>query len=337
MKTLEKVAARGKNTFQILIQKPTMGLFIIFIAFFNLHNPPKSLAQIIPSQPTLDHDSESKPQSTLAPKRKNHHIEYSEFYTIDEDDIEQASSSNSRMSTEPGKISIGAELSPTKWLQPIKLIVVNLLKWALHNQPFGTPIEKYDRKFHFGHWINDPNDETCMNTRARVLVRDSESQVTFKNDHQCVVEGGQWHDPYANQELLEAKKIQIDHMVPLKNAYISGASEWDYQTRCLYANYMNFQPHLVSALAHENMSKGDRGPERYMPPNEDYRCEYVRNWLAIKTIWKLKMNRDEIQAIHNTVSAYHCQLNSFKMSLNGLAQQRAFIQANLTFCSVRGR
>lgn len=258
--------------------------------------------------------------------------DYPDFYTIDELDTESAVATVNRRNPHiPDFSTVDGLTNP--WVQEIKVIVVNLLKWALHNEPLGSPIEKYSRKNQFGRWINDPNDDTCMNTRAMVLVRDSASDVTFKNEKHCVVESGQWHDPYANQELSSAKEIQIDHLVPLKNAYISGAADWDFNRCCLYANYMNFKPHLVAANAHENMSKGDRGPERYLPPNESYRCEYVRNWLAVKTIWRLKMNRDEVQTIQNIVATYGCDLGSFKMSLDGLAHQREFIESHLDFCT----
>ncbi|HWU44143.1 MAG TPA: hypothetical protein VN132_11915, partial [Bdellovibrio sp.] len=101
--------------------------------------------------------------------------------------------------------------------------------------------------------------------------------------------------------------------------------------------YMNFAPHLISAGAHENMSKGDSGPEKYLPPTESYRCEYVRNWLAVKAIWKLKMNPDEVRAIHDTIVKYSCKLGAFMMSKDGLAKQRDFIQSNLNFCVLNKR
>jgi hypothetical protein len=194
---------------------------------------------------------------------------------------------------------------------------------------------KYDRKFHFGRWVNDPNDETCYNTRARVLIRDSETQVSFKDTNHCVVEKGRWEDPYAGGTLRESKEIQIDHMVPLKNAYISGAWEWNYQTRCTYANYMGNKFHLITASGHENMSKGDDTPEKYMPPNENYRCEYLANWLKIKLIWKLKMARGEVEAIRQAIRDSGCDGRKFKMSSLELKRQRQLIYENRYNCPDR--
>ncbi|MDG0818255.1 HNH endonuclease family protein [Bdellovibrio sp. PAP01] len=270
--------------------------------------------------------------STQAPTAQTQAPLYQQYYTVNEAETEKVT-----VPTKKATFSMAADLSPEHLLQSAQVVVVNLLKWLLHDEPLSIPQEKYLRKLHFGRWINDPTDDTCMNTRARVLVRDSQVDVTYRGPRQCSVEAGKWQDPYAGQEVTEAKAIQIDHMVPLKNAYLSGAWEWDYKTRCLYANYMNFKPHLVSSGAHENMSKSDKGPEGYLPPNENFRCEYIRNWVAVKAIWHLRMNPVEVQAIYDAVKQYNCNLNSFKMSLDGLAKQREFIEANLNFCIVNKR
>ncbi|HEX7673645.1 MAG TPA: HNH endonuclease family protein [Bdellovibrio sp.] len=276
--------------------------------------------------PTQGSSASSSSQSQNQPQTQA--PAYQQYYTINE----QATESVDVPSKRTTGFSMAADLTPAAVMASTKVVIINILKWVLHDEPLTAPQEKYIRKLHFGRWINDPTDDTCMNTRARVLVRDSEVDVTYKGNKQCTVEAGKWHDPYADQDVTEAKGIQIDHLVPLKNAYLSGASDWDYKTRCLYANYTYFTPHLVSAGGHENMSKGDSGPEGYLPPNESYRCEYIRNWLAVKTIWKLKMNPSEVQAIHDAVVKYGCSMNMFQMSQDGLAKQRAFIEDNLNFC-----
>lgn len=216
-----------------------------------------------------------------------------------------------------------------------RTIAVSLLRWTYHDNLDSRPSMKYDRKFHFGRWINDPADETCYNTRARVLIRDSETAVSFKDKNHCVVETGRWADPYAGGTLLSSKEIQIDHMVPLKNAYISGAWEWNFQTRCTYANYMGNPFHLITASGHENMSKGDDTPEKYMPPNTNYRCEYLANWLKIKLIWKLRMGRAEVEAIRQEMKDSGCDGRKFKMSSLELKHQRKLIYENHYSCPDR--
>ena len=259
---------------------------------------------------------------------------FHEYYMVDDYNLDQATvkkpAANAVMENTLAVIN-------DTFVATVKKMAVNLLKWDHYAKDLPVPSEKYMRKLHFGRWINDPTDDTCMNTRAKVLVRDSDANVTYRNGKTCVVEDGQWHDPYTDTELTSSRQIQIDHMVPLKNAYMSGAFAWDYKMRCLYANYMGFRPHLVSAEAHQNMSKGDNGPEGYLPPNESFRCQYIRNWLAIKMIWRLALTPNEAQAIHENIAKYNCDPKAFVFTKSDLDQQRQFIVDNLNFCVLNHR
>lgn len=264
--------------------------------------------------------AQSSPKHTFAQQDES---TYSEYYTISERSFEATAD------------SAPFGFSPTHFFQTAKELVVNLLRWTLHNEERPLPEESYMRKIHFGRWINDPTDDTCMNTRAKVLVRDSEEEVTYRNDRKCTVANGKWLDPYSNQDFFTAREIQIDHMVPLKNAYMAGAWRWDFKTRCLYANYMGHRHHLVPSSVHENTSKGDRAPDKYLPSDFSYRCEYVKNWLTIKLIWNLNMTKGEVQAIYDVVTNYNCPMSDFQVSESDLDEQRQVINENLDFCMTR--
>lgn len=257
---------------------------------------------------------------------------YHEYYKIDERNLFSANGSSA-----DNGFNEFSTFIPDQFLKSARNVIINLLQWTLHNEERPLPSEKYLRKIHFGRWINDPTDDTCMNTRAKVLVRDSEEEVTFRNNRQCVVDTGKWFDAYADQELTTAREIQIDHMVPLKNAYMSGAWQWDYNTRCLYANYMGYKHHLAPASVHENTAKGDRGPDRYLPSNLSYRCQYIRDWLAIKLIWNLNMTADEVESIHQIAITYSCPTSDFNFTKASLEAQRKYILNNIDFCSVNKR
>ena len=257
---------------------------------------------------------------------------FKEYYTIDEGQDSFAPQAHTVAS--PDISPLGA-FSYEKLVAYARTVALSLLRWNYHDQAPGHPPAKYNRKLHFGRWINDPNDNTCFNTRAKVLVRDSLGTVSFKETNRCIVEKGQWNDPYAGEVVEESKQLQIDHMVPLKNAYMSGAWEWNFQTRCVYANYMGNDFHLVTAGGHENMSKGDSTPENYIPPNESYRCEYLENWLKIKLIWKLKMIRGEVEAIRQAIKDSGCDSRRFALSQLELKRQRKLIYENRYNCPDR--
>jgi len=65
----------------------------------------------------------------------------------------------------------------------------------------------------FPHWINQAG--TC-NTRETVLKRDGTGVVT--NDA-CVATSGSWFSPYDGATWSAASDVDIDHMVPLSNAW----------------------------------------------------------------------------------------------------------------------
>jgi len=252
-----------------------------------------------------------------------------EYYTIDE---------TQPSFTEP---VVEKELRPenffsmTVMVAKVRALAVSLLRWTLHPESPGIPREKYNRIMHFGRWVNDPTDKNCYNTRAKVLIRDSVAPVSFKQRNHCLVENGGWYDPYEGKDVSTSRDIQIDHMVPLKNAYVSGAWEWDFQTRCMYANFMGNEFHLISASGRENMRKGDRSPDQYMPPNLAYRCEYLENWLKIKLIWKLKLTPSEVEAIRSGIEENGCDAKKFALSQGELRRQRKLINEHNYLCPVR--
>lgn len=221
-------------------------------------------------------------------------------------------------------------------IQAVATTTISLLDWVLRkNMPL--PTEAYRRVHHFGRWINDPTDDTCMNTRAKVLVRDSNGDVVFKNDRNCMVTAGQWSDPYAGLELTSSREIQIDHVVPLKHAYVAGAWNWDFNTRCLYANFMGSNYHLMSVSGRENMSKGDRSPDKYMPPSPTFRCEYLNAWLRIKATWKLAISLPEARAIQNLIQENNCSRSSMVITTDEVRTLRQSITHDINYCTLSKR
>lgn len=161
-----------------------------------------------------------------------------------------------------------------------------------------TPYDRADYK----HWIDADRD--CENTRDEVLVRDATGPVKqSKVGSRCKVTAGSWNDPYTGTVFTDAAKLDVDHMVPLKNAHMSGAWAWSAKRKQDYANLLEDPVHLLPVSAGENRKKGDKGPDRYLPPNEAHHCQYVQNWLHIKYEWGLDVPPAEQARIESVLSA----------------------------------
>jgi 5-methylcytosine-specific restriction endonuclease McrA len=227
---------------------------------------------------------------------------------------------------------LNSEISPGTdfTVSPLASATFDLLQYMQNNVELRTEeelmaaIPKYNRVEMFGGWVNENSPEDCLNTRAEVLMRDATSVDTIKFSAQnpCQVSKGEWNDPYSGKTFKLAKAVQIDHVVPLKNAYKSGAHKWSKHRRCHYANYLREENHLIAVSGHENMSKGDSGPERYLPPNEEYMCEYLHNWLKIKATWTLGFSANEATAVLEALETYQCSSSTTKMPLPKIQNSR---------------
>lgn len=251
------------------------------------------------------------------------HPRFEEFYTVQETPQVKAPS------VDPYQTLQAAWAQ--EYVAQIKSKVLSLLAFKHHDENYGDVNEPYKRQKHFGGWIDDPRDRECLNTRAKVLVRDSTTKVTFRSNG-CTVESGKWLDPYGGRTYSRASDIQIDHFVPLKNAYISGAWKWDRVKRCLYSNFMGNDFHLLPVEGNENMLKSDSTPEKYMPPNPEYRCQYLAQWLKVKLIWSLGLTPPEKAAVEDHIQRNGCDLAQFQYEVSDLETQRQFIQANRDLC-----
>lgn len=253
---------------------------------------------------------------------------YDDYYTVTEDVslVDDAATQLNPVHSVETLFSNAPE-----WVSELKAKVFSLLQFSHHNETYGDVNEPYNRKKHFGTWVNDKRDDTCYNTRAKVLIRDSSTEVTF-NSSGCTVSTGTWDEPYAGHHITRASDIQIDHFVPLKNAYVSGAYKWDYPKRCLYANFLGNDFHLISADGPQNEKKSDSSPEFYMPPNKAYACQYLQQWLKVKMIWELGLTPPEKDAVVKLIEENRCDLKSFVYSAQDLKSQRRFMADNMDLC-----
>ncbi|MEU7753655.1 DUF1524 domain-containing protein [Micromonospora sp. NPDC049171] len=151
----------------------------------------------------------------------------------------------------------------------------------------------------FPHWITISG--SC-NTREQVLKRDGTSVVV---DSSCAATSGRWYSPYDGATWSAASDVDIDHVVPLAEAWRSGANSWTTSRRQSFANDLS-RPQLIAVTDNVNQSKGDQDPSTWQPSLSSYRCTYSKMWITVKYNWGLRLQSSEksaLQAMLNTCSS----------------------------------
>lgn len=147
----------------------------------------------------------------------------------------------------------------------------------------------------FPHWSSQGNG---CDTRGTVLI--NQSAVKAQVGAGCYV-SGEWYSEYDSVYTTDPGDFDIDHMVPLKEAWGSGAYKWDTATREAYANDLEGPYSLIAVSAGSNRSKSDKDPAQWMPDTMDG-CEYVARWVNVKHRWNLTVDKAEKDKILSVLS-----------------------------------
>lgn len=158
----------------------------------------------------------------------------------------------------------------------------------------------YDRD-KFAGWLDE--DGNGCDTREEVLV--SESRESVIRGSGCAVDTGVWVSAYDAQTFTDPSGMDIDHMVPLAEAWGSGARSWTPAERAAYANDLGYKYDLRAVSASSNRSKADRDPAEWLPPRTDFRCEYVKEFIAVKYRWRLRVDPAERLAMQQVLDGCH--------------------------------
>ncbi|MGW6604250.1 HNH endonuclease family protein [Streptomyces sp. NPDC055036] len=145
----------------------------------------------------------------------------------------------------------------------------------------------------FKHWT-DADRDGC-DTRQEVLKAESRIEPTIGAG--CKVTAGEWYSYYDGVTVTSPSGVQIDHMVPLAEAWDSGASAWTPARREAYANDIAVERSLVAVTSRTNQSKADRDPTTWLPPLADARCTYIADWVSTKLRWQLSVDQAEQTAL----------------------------------------
>ncbi|MGW0902845.1 HNH endonuclease family protein [Streptomyces sp. NPDC002853] len=161
----------------------------------------------------------------------------------------------------------------------------------------------------FKHWV-DADKDGCT-TRAEVLK--TEALTAPDQGPRCKLTGGRWYSEYDDQYIEGPDKLDIDHRIPLAEAWDSGAKDWSAAERQEYANDLGDARALIAVTAKSNRSKADKDPSTWMPSADGNRCDYISQWVAIKTRWKLTIDPSEEAALAE--NATRCPNTPVKVQL----------------------
>jgi hypothetical protein len=146
--------------------------------------------------------------------------------------------------------------------------------------------QNYNRK-DYGVWqVYDG----CINVREQILIQTSKTPVKFTPDG-CSIVSGWWELPFENAVETNPKNLDVDHTVPLSWADSHGAFKWDKKRKIAFANNIDDYGQLLPMSAKANRTKGDKGPDKWMPNFN--KCNYIV--LFKKIVDKNKLQLSDIE------------------------------------------
>ena len=178
----------------------------------------------------------------------------------------------------------------------------------------------------FKHWVD--TDKDGCDTRAEVLIE--EAKVKPKIGLKCKLSGGEWFSAYDGKTITQSSLLDVDHMVPLAEAWRSGAWKWTSAQRQDFANDLDLITNsLLAVSASSNRSKGDKDPASWLPKmgKEDV-CNYLKDWIDVK--WKYSLTVDQKEAKKLQEEMINCFGNSEGRWLNQIPK----VIADLRFANL---
>ncbi|AWW38511.1 MULTISPECIES: HNH endonuclease family protein [Streptomyces] len=172
---------------------------------------------------------------------------------------------------------------------------------AIEGLPLAAEVRDGYQRTSFRHWNTGQNPADGCNTRAEVLIAEALEPPEVLPG--CKLSGGRWWSYYDARWVTAASALDVDHMVPLAEAWDSGASQWTAGRREAYANDLGADTSLVAVSAASNRSKADQDPAQWLPPAVDVTCRYAAEWVATKLRWELTADAVELAALTEVAEA----------------------------------
>lgn len=165
-----------------------------------------------------------------------------------------------------------------------------------------APGTGYERELFGPAWTDTVSVEYGHNgcdTRNDILQRDLDDIQLREGTKDCIVTSGLLSDPFSG-ELIDFVRgersgdVQIDHLVPLHDAWVKGAQQWDEQTR---KNFANDPDNLLAVKGTLNQQKGAGDAATWLPPNTAFRCDYAKKIITVKDRYKVWVTEAEASAL----------------------------------------
>jgi hypothetical protein len=142
----------------------------------------------------------------------------------------------------------------------------------------------------FPAWLDTDGDGCDARQQALRAASHPPAEVTAA----CRVLSGTWTSDYDGLTLTSPEEVDVDHVVPLADAWRSGASTWTTDRRAALAND---QANLWPVSASANRSKGDGSPDRWRPLRREVWCTYAHRWVDVKIAYRLTATTPERDAL----------------------------------------
>lgn len=146
---------------------------------------------------------------------------------------------------------------------------------------------------------------TPMETGAIPARRPQIQEATYPAEigSGCRITSGRWTSEFDGVQTQDPSTFDVDHFVPLAEAWGSGASRWDAATRQAFANDLGYDGSLIAVSASSNRAKSDSDPAEWLPPKADYICAYVLTWVAVKYRWSISADFVEKSALERNINS----------------------------------
>ena len=195
-----------------------------------------------------------------------------------------------------GSVQKPEEIQPKDETTPDSMLAVDVLESLAVRAKDKT--HQYYRKLFYDSWGLTASG---CNTREAILARDLKDTV-FNG---CKVQSGTLNDPYTGSTISFVRgqdtsgAVQIDHVVALSNAWATGAFNFDAGLRYeISQDPLN----LLAVDGPANQDKLDQDASDWLPPNQNFHCQYVARQISVKAKYHLWVTPAEKSAMQSVLA-----------------------------------